>query len=89
MDMQIRAKAKAFLLKYHISKVNAESLKHALESQGFSIIRFNNIQNTPDVDRLTAITPYSDGLTLQFGSKSYNLLLPDSETANNAINLLI
>lgn len=52
MDMQIRAKAKAFLLKYHISKVNAESLKHALESQGFSIIRFNNIQNTPDVDSL-------------------------------------
>lgn len=41
------------------------------------------------LNRLTAITPYSDGLTLQFGSKSYNLLLPDSETANNAINLLI
>ncbi|WP_346698204.1 hypothetical protein [Catenibacillus scindens] len=41
------------------------------------------------LNKLTAITPYSDGLTLQFGSKSYNLLLPDSETANNAINLLI
>lgn len=41
------------------------------------------------LNKLTAITPYSDGLTLQFGSKSYNLLLPDSEMANNAINLLI
>lgn len=39
--------------------------------------------------KLTAITPYSDALSLQFGGKSYALLLPDPDTANQAINLLI
>ena len=52
MDKQTRNRAKAFLWKNHITQVNAESLKHALESQGFSVIRFNNIQNAPDVDSL-------------------------------------
>lgn len=41
------------------------------------------------LNKLTAITPYSDALSLQFGGKSYNLLLPDPSTANMAINLLI
>lgn len=39
--------------------------------------------------KLTAITPYSDALSLQFGGKSYALLLPAPSIANQAINLLI
>lgn len=52
MDKQTKDRARTFLWKNHITKVNAESLNHALESQGFSVIRFNNIQNTSDVDSL-------------------------------------
>ena len=52
MDKQTKDRARTFLRKNHITKANTESLKHALESQGFSVIRFNNIQNAPDVDSL-------------------------------------
>lgn len=39
--------------------------------------------------KLTAVTPYSDALSFQFGGKSYPVLLPDPDTANLVINLLI
>ena len=39
--------------------------------------------------KLTAVTPYSDALSFQFGGKSYPVLLPDPDTANRVINLLI
>ena len=39
--------------------------------------------------KLTAITLYSDAVSLQFGGKSYAILLPDPDTANLVIKLLI
>ena len=41
------------------------------------------------IKNLTAITPYTDAIGLQFGSKTYNVLLPDGETANLVLNMLI
>lgn len=38
---------------------------------------------------LTAVTPYSDGIALQFGSKSHMILLPDSLTAKLALDMLV
>ena len=38
---------------------------------------------------LTAVTPYLDGMALQFGSKSHLILLPDSYTAKLALDMLV
>lgn len=37
---------------------------------------------------LTAVTPYSNGLDLQFGSKTYHIVLPDGGIAKTVIDLL-
>ena len=41
------------------------------------------------IKALTAMTPYTDGISLQFGSKTYTLLLPDGTVAYEIINMLI
>ena len=41
------------------------------------------------IKNLTAITPYTDAIGLQFGSKTYNLLLPDGETPKLVLDMLI
>lgn len=41
------------------------------------------------LDKITAVTPYTDAIGLQFGSKTYNILLPDSETAKLTMDLLL
>lgn len=41
------------------------------------------------IKNLTAITPYTDAIGLQFGSKTYNVLLPDGETAKLVLDMLI
>jgi len=37
---------------------------------------------------LSALTPYSDAVGLQFGSKTYNLLLPSAGSARRTLKLL-
>ena len=37
---------------------------------------------------LTAVTPYSNGLDLQFGSKTYHIILPDGGIAKIVIDFL-
>lgn len=41
------------------------------------------------ISKLTAITPYSDGIGLQFNGKSYMLLLPNGENAKLVLDLII
>lgn len=38
--------------------------------------------------KLTAITPYTNAITLQFGSKTYTLMLPDGELAEKVLKLI-
>lgn len=38
---------------------------------------------------LTAVTPYTNAIMLQFGSKTHTVLLPDGISAYNALSLLI
>lgn len=41
------------------------------------------------IDKLSAITEFSDGIVLQFGDKTYTLLLPDGIVAKAALDLLV
>lgn len=41
------------------------------------------------IKSLTAVTPYTDGIAFQFGSKSYTILLPDGNIANRVIDLIV
>lgn len=43
------------------------------------------------LDKISAITDYSDGISLQFGDKSYTILLPDGNgnVAKAALDLLV
>lgn len=41
------------------------------------------------IDKLSAISEYSDGIILQFGDKAYILLLPDGIVAKAALDLLV
>ena len=41
------------------------------------------------INKITAVTPYSDAIGLQFGSKTYTILLPDGETAKLTMDLLL
>lgn len=41
------------------------------------------------IEKLTAITDYSDGIVLQFGDKIYSVLLPNGSTAKAALDLLV
>lgn len=41
------------------------------------------------IKNLTAITPYTDAIGLQFGSKTYNVLLPDGEIAKLVLDMVI
>lgn len=41
------------------------------------------------IKSLTAVTEYSDGLSLQFGQKTYNLLLPCGNVPKAALDLLL
>lgn len=41
------------------------------------------------IKRLTAVTPYSDGMELQFGGKAFSLLMPDATTAKRALDLIV
>ena len=41
------------------------------------------------IKNLTAVSPYTDAIGLQFGSKTYNVLLPDGETAKMVLDMLI
>lgn len=41
------------------------------------------------IDRLSAVTNYSDGIDLQFGDKTYTILLPDGNVAKAALDLLV
>ena len=41
------------------------------------------------IEKLSAITPYADAITLQFGSKTYTLMLPDGALAEKALKLIV
>ena len=41
------------------------------------------------ISKLSAITEYSDAISLQFGDKTYTILLPDGCIAKETLNLLI
>ena len=41
------------------------------------------------INKITAVIPYTDAIGLQFGSKTYNILLPDAETARLVIDMLV
>lgn len=41
------------------------------------------------IEKLSAITPYADAITLQFGSKTYTLMLPDGALAERALKLIV
>ena len=41
------------------------------------------------IEKLSAITPYADAITLQFGSKTYTLMVPDGELAEKALKLIV
>ncbi len=41
-----------------------------------------------DFKYLTAFVPYSNGIELQFGNKSYTLLVSDGEVVNQALQLI-
>ena len=41
------------------------------------------------IDKISAVTGYADGITLQFGDKTYSVLLPDGNVAKTALDLLI
>ena len=41
------------------------------------------------LSKLTAVTPYSDAIQLQFGSKTHTILLPDGTMAKMVLDLLI
>lgn len=40
------------------------------------------------LNNLTSITPYSDAIGLQFGSKTFNLLVPAADLAHKTLQLL-
>lgn len=41
------------------------------------------------ISKLTAVTPYTNGMELQFGNKTFTLLLPDGITAKAALDLIL
>ena len=42
-----------------------------------------------DIKKLTAITPYSDGIELQCGDKTYRLLVPDGDVPKHVLDLIV
>ena len=41
------------------------------------------------IKKITAITPYSNGIDLQYGSKTYSLFLPDGDIAKHVLDLIL
>lgn len=41
------------------------------------------------IDKLSAVTGFSDGMALQFGDKVFTILLPDGNVAKAALDLLL
>lgn len=41
------------------------------------------------ISKLTAVTPYTNGMELQFGNKTFTLLLPDGTIAKAALDLIL
>ena len=41
------------------------------------------------ISKLTAVTPYANGMELQFGNKTFTLLLPDGTIAKAALDLIL
>ena len=42
-----------------------------------------------EIAKLTAITPYSDGIELQYGNKTYRLIVPDGDVPKHVLDLII
>ena len=40
------------------------------------------------IEKLSAITPYADAITLQFGRKTYTIMLPDGVLAEKVLKLI-
>lgn len=41
------------------------------------------------LSQISAVTAYTDAIALQFGSKTYSIMLPDGNIARMALNLLV
>lgn len=41
------------------------------------------------INKLTAVTPYTDAIELQFGNKTYRIFLPDGNIAKSVLDLII
>lgn len=52
MNNNAKAKAKAFLTEFHLSKVTTEDLRRIITGQGYTIVEFNNVVNDPQVAML-------------------------------------
>ena len=42
-----------------------------------------------EIKKVTAITPYTDGIELQYGNKTYRLLVPDGDVPKHVLDLII
>jgi len=52
MISNIKAKAKAFLVEFKLGEVTLDGLKRVIKSQGYTLIEFNHVSNSEDVENL-------------------------------------
>lgn len=81
---------------YHMGKSKSEPVYETEYTKGILFftdkrVVFHASKNgfEQKIEKLSAITPYSNAITLQFGSKTYTLMLPDGVLAEKALKLII
>ena len=81
---------------YRTGKFKGTPVEERIEEQTKGILYITNkrivfIAEKNGFDKnfryLTAVTPYSNGIVLQYGNKNYTLYLPDGAVANRVIEL--
>ena len=49
---EVKKRSSEFLKKYKLTCLTTEAVRNILQQQGYTLVRFNNLDNTPDVESL-------------------------------------